>query len=74
MLADFFTKPLQGSLFRHLRARIMNLPYHFSGTVTAVGSQECVGTHSWADVVQSTDGKEQMNQLQPLIPAMLSIL
>jgi hypothetical protein len=46
MLADFFTKPLQGSLFRCLRARIMNLPYRMSGTVTAAGSQECVGTRS----------------------------
>jgi hypothetical protein len=46
MLNDFFTKPLQGSLFRHLRAQIMNLPDTASQTVTAAGSQElqeCVG-------------------------------
>ena len=32
MLADFFTKPVQGTLFRKLRDRIMNIdpssPYH----------------------------------------------
>jgi len=26
MLADFFTKPLQGALFAHIRDRILNLP------------------------------------------------
>jgi hypothetical protein len=36
----------------------MNLLESVSGTVTAAGSQECVGAPSWADVVQSTDGKE----------------
>ena len=27
MVGDFFTKPLQGSLFYKLRARILNIPY-----------------------------------------------
>ena len=26
MIADFFTKPLQGSLFVHMREKILNLP------------------------------------------------
>ena len=48
MLADFFTKPLQGALFRKLRARILNLPDEAGGHMPAV--QECVGT---SDVVQA---------------------
>ena len=31
MIADFFTKPLQGRLFRKLRAFILNLPYDDEG-------------------------------------------
>ena len=42
MLADFFTKPLQGSTFLRLRSLILNLP---SNLDTSVSSQECVGTH-----------------------------
>ena len=41
MIADFFTKPLQGSLFRKLRALIMN--YYPSNHNTPVDGQECVG-------------------------------
>jgi Reverse transcriptase (RNA-dependent DNA polymerase) len=54
MVADFFTKPLQGSLFRKLRGMILNE----SGQGAAVGaapSQECVGkVRSYADVVRGT--------------------
>jgi hypothetical protein len=54
MVADFFTKPLQGSLFRKLRALILNLPDRPSIT-DASTSQECVGkTTSYADVVRGT--------------------
>jgi hypothetical protein len=54
MVADFFTKPLQGSLFRKLRAIILNLPNRPSGA-DASTSQECVGkTASYADVVRGT--------------------
>ncbi len=38
MIADFFTKPLQGTLFEELRALIMNIP----GVKPAAASQECV--------------------------------
>ncbi len=41
MLADFFTKPLQGSLFRKFRALILNTGETI--TSTGIGSQECVG-------------------------------
>ena len=56
MLADFFTKPLQGSTFKKLRQRIMNLPADLSLPITTTGPQECVGASgaSWADVVKGT--------------------
>jgi hypothetical protein len=38
MLADFFTKPLQGALFRKFRKLILNLPDMMTSP------QECVGT------------------------------
>ena len=57
MVADFFTKPLQGSLFHKLRTIILNIPGHtFSSDAAAL--QECVETvASYADVVQGTPGK-----------------
>jgi hypothetical protein len=54
MVADFFTKPLQGSLFRKLRGIILNIPNRSSGA-DASTSQECVGkSASYADVVRGT--------------------
>jgi hypothetical protein len=54
MVADFFTKPLQGSLFQKLRGIILNIPNRSSGA-DALTSQECVGkSASYADVVQGT--------------------
>jgi hypothetical protein len=57
MVADFFTKPLQGSLFRKLRGMILN----DSGEGPVVGvapSKECVGkVRSYADVVRGTRGE-----------------
>jgi len=38
MVADYFTKPLQGSLFFKLRAYIMNEPYIMDEPVKEVGS------------------------------------
>ena len=43
MIADFFTKPLQGALFRRLRSLIMNNVIY--ETVSTDG-QECVGDSS----------------------------
>ena len=60
MFADFFTKPLQGSLFRKMRAVLMNLPDDTPLSVTTPRPQECVGNvirPSWADVVRGTDGR-----------------
>jgi hypothetical protein len=70
MVADFFTKPLQGSLFRKLRGIILNLPnagltkesHQHRKKTDAMPPQECVGANmaarkSYADVVRGTDGK-----------------
>ena len=54
MVADLFTKPLQGTLFRKLRRIILNLPDDAPMT-NSKASQECVGTRSYADVVRGTD-------------------
>jgi hypothetical protein len=54
MVADFFTKPLQGSLFQKLRGIILNIPDggHIANAPT---SQECVGkVASYANVVRGT--------------------
>jgi hypothetical protein len=54
MVADFFTKPLQGSLFRKLRGIILNNAGR-SVLAGAATSQECVGkVTSYADVVRGT--------------------
>ena len=55
MLADLFTKPLQGSQFRKLRKLILNLPDD-AMIANPKASQECVGSRSYADVVRGTDG------------------
>jgi hypothetical protein len=57
MVADFFTKPLQGSLFRKLRGVILNSPDR-PQVVGMSTSQECVGkVPSYADVVRGTHGR-----------------
>ena len=57
MVADFFTKPLQGSLFRKLRAIILNIPGRTPSS-DAAASQECVEVKkSYADVVRGTHRK-----------------
>jgi len=51
MVADFFTKPLQGSLFRKLRAIIMNMEEDHG--INSSVKQECVGSHDPGDVNDS---------------------
>jgi hypothetical protein len=54
MVADFFTKPLQGSLFQKLCKVILNLPDDIKLDNVTV-SQECVGeVRSYANVVRGT--------------------
>ena len=43
MIADFFTKPLQGALFRKLRTLILNLPDN--NVKPSLVGQECVETN-----------------------------
>ena len=50
MVADFYTKPLQGRLFRKLRNVIMGLPPETEMN-TEVPPQECVGTRKWSEVI-----------------------
>jgi hypothetical protein len=47
MVADIFTKPLQGSAFRKFRNVILNLPSLKPDLTasSALSSQECVGNH-----------------------------
>ena len=45
MLADYFSKPLQGSLFRKFRNLILNVSPKEELNV-GLGQQECVGTNS----------------------------
>jgi len=55
MLADFFMKPLQCSLFQWMQAQIMNIPYDIPLPVTSQSPdipQEYVGGTSWAGVVK----------------------
>jgi hypothetical protein len=62
MWGDFFTKPLQGSPYRKMRAVIMNIPETIPLPITSTGSKECVGAPSYADVVRGTD-RTVVNQL-----------
>ena len=62
MLADFFTKPLQGSLFRRMRQLIMNLPGDGTTLARVPTSQECVGARTYASVVRWSDqGKDDVD-------------
>jgi hypothetical protein len=57
MVANFFTKPLQGSLFQKLHAIILNIPGR-SPSADAAASQECVGkVASYVNVVRGTHRK-----------------
>jgi hypothetical protein len=61
MVADFFTKPLQGSKFRKLRQMILNLPDD-TKMMNAAASQECVeNVRSYADVVRGRHGHSSSN-------------
>ena len=61
MTADFFTKPLQGNLFKKFRDQILNLagtPHVHASATSDNGGQECVGAYSPA-VVQQKNGNHQ---------------
>ena len=55
MWGDFMTKLLQGSKFRRMRAKILNISEEIPLPLTSIkatGPQECVGTCTWADIVR----------------------
>ena len=58
MLADFFTKPLQGSLFRKVRDVIMGQHKHTDSLKETVPApfQECVGKDNLLDNVRNGAG------------------
>ncbi|MGL4352274.1 MAG: Ty1/Copia family ribonuclease HI, partial [Plesiomonas shigelloides] len=51
MLSDYFTKPLQGVVFRKMRNAIMNLDPAAATRWDPLGSKECVGDNDMADDV-----------------------
>jgi hypothetical protein len=55
MIADFFTKPLQGSLFRKFRTFLLNLSSSGGNDIQGMNTkaQECVGTSSQRDDVNN---------------------
>ena len=61
MTPDFFTKPLQGSLFKKFRDQILNLagtPHAPTSASSDNGGQECVGASNKA-AVQRCSGNRQ---------------
>ena len=64
MIADYFTKPLQGKLFRTMRYWIMN---SVPEDENPGGTQECVGTPSWEEAINSSP-KVLRGAPPPVIP------
>jgi hypothetical protein len=57
MWGDFMTnKTLQGSKFKRMRAKILNLSETIALPLTTAASQECVGKPSYAEMVRGTRG------------------
>ena len=57
MIADFFTKPLQGTKFRRFRALILNL----SDDIAATARKECVETSAEANASYTSEGTTAKN-------------
>ena len=62
MVADFFTKPLQGALFRKFRDMILGyIPIQWPEP------KECVGTHdSSSDISPGEESREPVIRSEPL--------
>ena len=79
MIADFFTKPLQGALFNRLKAAVMGTISIKEFMETPYGTKECVERKNdgapdvrpkilWSDMVRGrnvkrTDGSERTNEM-----------
>lgn len=76
MVADFFTKLLQGSLFQKLHTIILNIPGR-DMSADALTSQECVRkVASYADVVQGahTGGSDMADVIHQRVVARMSVV
>ena len=66
MLADFFTKPLQGTLFRQLRDRIMNIDpssvYHSTYRRSVLDDNDRRSTDQ-SNITTDDDGKDNSNHV-----------
>ncbi len=62
MVADFFTKPLQGSQFKNMQSIVMHLTNDVPLPVTSCGTQECVGRISYADVIRGQQPGDMVRQ------------
>jgi hypothetical protein len=63
MIADFFTKPLQGSAFKKMIKMIMNI----SDDVFGTSPQECVGNACTSAEIRLTDGPTEVVKPSPLV-------
>jgi hypothetical protein len=68
MWGDFMTKTLQGSKFKRMRAKIMNIPEDLPLPITTTVSQECVGKPSYAEIVRGTQATMVRQSKQVQLP------
>jgi hypothetical protein len=69
MWGDFMTKAQQGSKFRRMRAKLMNISEAIAlPTTTTTASQECVGKPSYAEAVRGTRGTVVMQTKKVQLP------
>jgi hypothetical protein len=69
---DFFTKTLQGSKFKRMRAVITNISEDIPLPTTTTVSQECVGKPSYADVLRGTRGTVMSQSKKAMVPVTVS--
>jgi hypothetical protein len=62
MIGDF-TKPVQGSKFRKFQTIVLNLPSKDKSINQSTAMQECVGKHSYADVVRNGRSDDPMTHV-----------
>jgi hypothetical protein len=60
MIGDFFTKPVQGSKFRKFQTIVLNLPSKDKSVNRLTAMQECVGKHSYADIIRNGRSDDPM--------------
>jgi len=58
MIADFFTKPLQGALFMHMREKILKLPTSKTANVHRTVLEECMARNKNPNIEDPTNVRE----------------